>query len=176
MGNLVVRRYLAMCDAREHGCKPDPRFRRMVMLGPPNHGAQLAERFQSWAMVRGMLGPGLQLMGKWQTFEERFAIPQFQFGIIAGNKSNNPLLKGDDDLLVTVDETKLPGARDFLVLPVAHFQLTKDTLVRERVLKFLEHGHFEQEATRDPIQSSSPMMTMLKSADHISASGHASSH
>ncbi len=40
MGNLVVRHYLERSTDEVKGLKPDPRIKRMVMVGPPNQGAQ----------------------------------------------------------------------------------------------------------------------------------------
>ena len=54
------------------------------------------------------------------------ATPSCEFAIIAGGQGNgeglNPLITGDDDLVVGVDETKLSGARDFAVVQVFHRQ------------------------------------------------------
>src|SRR5690606_3819810 len=36
LGNLVIRHYLADRTDRERGRQPDPRIKRIVMLGPPN--------------------------------------------------------------------------------------------------------------------------------------------
>jgi hypothetical protein len=45
------------------------------------------------------------------------------------------LLEGDDDAVVRVDETRLDGAGDFLVVPVHHAAMMHDPAVRERMLK-----------------------------------------
>ncbi|HTN77212.1 MAG TPA: hypothetical protein VL096_18265, partial [Pirellulaceae bacterium] len=45
LGNIVVRHYLADCTL--DGKKLDPRIHRVVMLGPPNNGAELANRFRN---------------------------------------------------------------------------------------------------------------------------------
>ena len=44
MGNLVIRRYLADQTDAATGKLPDRRIKRIVMLGPPNQGAELAEK------------------------------------------------------------------------------------------------------------------------------------
>ncbi len=44
MGNLVIRRYLGDQTDIATGKRPDPRIKRIVMLGPPNQGAELAEK------------------------------------------------------------------------------------------------------------------------------------
>ncbi|MEX2027297.1 MAG: lipase [Pirellulaceae bacterium] len=115
LGNLVVRRYVGEAAAAEPKWKVDPRIKRMVMLGPPNHGARFAHYFKDNKVFDLVLGPaGKQLTAQWSDVEKRLAVPPFEFGIIAGSASNgrlkNPLLDGDDDLVVKVEETKLPGA------------------------------------------------------------------
>ena len=83
------------------------------------------------------------------------AIPPCEFGIIAGGKltrnGGNPLIEGDDDLIVRVDETRLVGAGDFAVLPVLHMTMMNDPKVQEYTLRFLEYGYFIADEQRQPI-------------------------
>ena len=58
-----------------------------------------------------------------------------------------------NDLTVTVEETKLVGAADFLELPVWHTLMMKDPRVKEATKTFLQHGHFVTEAKRNPIEA-----------------------
>jgi hypothetical protein len=41
-----------------------------------------------------------------------------------------------------VEETKLAGAHDFIVLPVYHTFLMDDERVQQHTLNFLNHGYF----------------------------------
>jgi hypothetical protein len=50
-----------------------------------------------------------------------------------------------------VEETKLPGARDFAVVPVYHSFIMTDRRVLKMTLNFLEHGYFHSEEKRQPI-------------------------
>ena len=61
------------------------------------------------------------------------------------------LVPDDDDLVVAVKETRLPGARDFVVLPIIHTNLMKDEAVFRYVLRFFQQAHFMSEARRQPI-------------------------
>jgi hypothetical protein len=103
-----------------------------------------------------MIQPGLQLGVGWETLAQKLSIPSVEFGIIAGGKGDgigyNPLLEGDDDLVVTVEETRIPGARDFLVVPALHTFMMDDETIQKSTLKFLEHGHFVAEDQRQPIE------------------------
>jgi hypothetical protein len=60
-------------------------------------------------------------------------------------------VKGDDDLVVSVEETRLPGARDFCVVDSRHGWLMDEAQVRRRTLKFLQEGYFTTEEARQPI-------------------------
>ena len=156
LGNLVVRRYVGEAAAQQPKWKVDPRIRRMVMLGPPNNGARFAEQFKDNKLFDLVMGPsGKQLAGQWREVEKHLAVPPFEFGIIAGSvksaKIENPLLEGENDLVVRVDETRLPGACDFLVVPCAHGDLMDDPHVRRCVRRFLEDGCFEAADKRMPI-------------------------
>ncbi len=74
--------------------------------------------------------------------------PTIEFGIIAGGSDGgkgegyNPLLPGDDDGVVSVDEAKLDGAKDFLVLKALHSFIMDADDTREAVLRFLSRGRF----------------------------------
>jgi pimeloyl-ACP methyl ester carboxylesterase len=167
MGNIVIRHYLGDV-AREDPMKQSPnaaaadrrakmRFRRFVMLAPPNQGALLAEVFADNKLFQGIAGEAGQQLGRdWPELEKRLATPDFQFGIIAGGKANqkgyNPLLPGDNDGTISVDTAKLAGARDFVVVPVLHSFMMDDPTVQEYVLRFLRHGHFLSEKHRHPLE------------------------
>ena len=92
--------------------------------------------------------------------EPNLAIPDAQFGIIAGGYSNqlglNPFLPGDDDGRITVETTRLAGASDFLVVPAVHEFIANDPRVFNYTLSFLNDGYFvaadrRQPISRDPI-------------------------
>ena len=92
---------------------------------------------------------------KWEELNAKLTVPSCQFGIIAGGGPNgggrNPLIPGDDDLVVRVDETKLPGARDFAVVPAIHRFIMDDKQVQKFTLSFLKNGHFVSDYERRPI-------------------------
>lgn len=155
MGNLVIRHWMHnQLESREK--RVDPRVGRFVMLAPPNQGASLAERFQSNPLFKLVLGTGGQLFTKdWERLQHRLATPPGAFGIIAGGGGTedgiSPLLEGDDDLVVTVEETRLPGAADFLVVPAMHTFIMDDPGVQDYTLRFLLHGYFVSRERRQPI-------------------------
>ena len=152
LGNIVVRRYLAMQTDPAKDRRPDPRIKRIVMLTPPNHGAHLAAKLVP-ADLLGVAGDAAEQVGPgWKEFEKKLITPQVEFGILAGGRGDgkgyNILLPGDNDSVITVATTRLAGARDFRVLPVIHLIYMNDAKVQEYTLRFLQHGHFESEKKR----------------------------
>jgi hypothetical protein len=126
------------------------------MVGAPNNGARMAEIFGKNAVFERITGrSGRSIARDWAELAKHLAIPQTEFGIIAGGKSDgdgyNPLLPGDDDLVVAVEETKLPGARDFLVVEGLHALMMNNPEVHRAALSFLEHGYFTSEEKRQPL-------------------------
>ncbi len=148
MGGLVVRRYL-----RDH---KDPRLHRMVMLGTPNRGAELADMLKRNWIFRTVYGPaGQELVTDPDGTTGTLPIPAFEFGVIAGGKGDengfNPLLPGDDDGTVTINSTRLSGAADFLRVPRLHSFLLADATAIAATKCFLEHGRFSMAREPEPI-------------------------
>lgn len=145
MGGLVVRRYL-----QDHH---DPRLLRMVMLGTPNKGAELANMLRRNLIFQTVYGPaGQELVTDSTGTIGNLPIPSFEFGIIAGGRGDdrgfNPLLPGDNDSTVTINSARLAGAADFLRIPKIHSFLMSDETAIAATRCFLEHGRFSM--TRDP--------------------------
>ncbi len=155
IGNLVIRQYFTNLATQRDDCRRHPEFGRFVMLGPPNRGAQFAERVHLIDAITTILGPGIQDLTDTRRDPDSLAVPPCEFAIVAGGRSNgkgiNPLINGDDDLMVSVEETRLPGARDFIVLPIRHRLLVSDPQVHQLVVTFLQHGYFVDENRRQPL-------------------------
>jgi pimeloyl-ACP methyl ester carboxylesterase len=161
MGNLVTRHWLGdLAATSTTGTRSGPRLRRYVMLGPPNNGAR---RAHLWAestlgshLFRFVMGDGGQQLGpRFDEIRERLAVPECEFGIIAGGKGDDegwhPHIPGDDDGTVGVEETKIAGAADFAVVPVRHTWLIENPRCLEMICRFLDHGHFESRENRRPL-------------------------
>jgi pimeloyl-ACP methyl ester carboxylesterase len=156
LGNIVIRHYLADQTDERNGRRPDRRIRRIVMVGPPNRGARMAEIFGRNSLFERIVGQsGRAMASEWDDLEKQLAIPSGDFGVIAGGKLDgegyNPLLSGDDDLILSVEETKLAGARDFIVIEGMHAFMMRNADVQKAALRFLEHGHFVSEDKRQPL-------------------------
>lgn len=177
MGNIIIRHYLGDL-ARQDPTKQSPneaaadrrakrRFGRFVMLGPPNQGSLLAETFANNVLFKEITGDAGQQLGRdWSELEKRLATPPFEFGIIAGGKGNekgyNPLLKEDNDGVISVETAKLAGAHDFVVLPLLHSFIMDNAKVQQYVLSFFQHGHFVSERERHPIAKSERLLEMSR--------------
>lgn len=149
MGGLVARAWLG-----ENG--GDPRLKRIVFIGSPHLGADLASLFEeNWA-YKQLLGPaGQQLFIPAEGAALPLPVPEVEFGVIAGERGNdtgyNPLIPGDDDGMVSVDSTRLPGAADFACVRTIHTLLNKAPDTLEFTVRFLKEGRFRAEGERQPI-------------------------
>jgi len=146
LGNIVVRRWMGLAQGDDLA-----RVRRMVMLGPPNQGSELARTVAKIGPLASFSnGAARELVLDWQRVSRDLAVPPCPFGIVAGGKGDDRgyslLLAGDDDAVVRVDETRLPGAGDFLILPVHHAAMMRHAGVQRATAAFLETGRFDAAA------------------------------
>lgn len=157
LGNLVVRYWLGNDAYQKAWTKSEREVGRMVMLGPPNHRPSLAQTLVPIDAHNIIAGEaGLELQSDWEKLEPKLATPPFDFGILAGGtgdgSGHNPLIPGDDDMIVGVDETRLAGARDFRVLKVIHATMMDEDITQEMTTRFLQHGYFESPNARKPLE------------------------
>lgn len=147
MGGLVVRCYLL-----DHA---DDRIERMVMLGVPNQGANMADILRNNLLFRLVFGPAGGQLGINAGFINSLPTPKWEFGVIAGARGKesgyNPLIPGDDDGTVSVESSRLPGACDFATVPCLHSFLMNhaDTIAYTR--HFLKTGQFRKDGEKQPI-------------------------
>jgi hypothetical protein len=156
LGNLVVRYWLGDMARQKRTLPAGQKFGRMVMLAPPNDHPRIAAALLSTNLATRFTGPASeQLATGWEGLAPNLATPPFVFGVIAGGQGKdrgyNPLLSGDNDGVVTVASTRLPQACDFRLVRVLHSFVMSDARVHELTMRFLQHGHFENDATRQPI-------------------------
>jgi len=126
------------------------RVHRVVMLGPPNQGSRLARMASGiWGVADHVEGATRDLVLDWKRVSPGLAVPPCDFGIVAGGRGDeigySRLLAGDDDAVVCVEETRLEGARDFLLVPVHHAAMMKHPAVQRATVSFLETGRFDTE-------------------------------
>jgi pimeloyl-ACP methyl ester carboxylesterase len=142
LGGILVRQYLQHHSIDNLG--------RVVMLGPPNHGSQIADWLQPYALYHRFFGPVAAELGTDKNGPlERLGSANFDLGIIAGSRAFNilcaPFLPKPNDGQVTVESTRLEGMKGHICLPVSHpFMMSRETVIRQ-VLHYLQQGQFDHE-------------------------------
>ncbi|MEO9934863.1 esterase/lipase family protein [Rhodopirellula bahusiensis] len=142
MGNIITRHLIGdlQADGDPHGLLP--RLKSMVMLGPPNQGAAIARRLAPTGVFGLVAGPGAMELGtRWSDVESNLATPPFPFAIVAGKVATpiaNPLVDGEGDFVVSLEEAQLDGAQTVHQVPVLHSFLMEEPDVQDWTIEFLK--------------------------------------
>ncbi len=139
LGGILVRQYLAGDEIPELG--------RVVMLAPPNQGSAAVDKLADVPGFDWMNGPAGRQLGTGENSVPLALGPaDFDLGIIAGKRSIDPVtsavLKNPDDGRVTVDETKLDGMNDFVIVDHSHAFMMRMSLPIQLTIRFLRLGNF----------------------------------
>jgi triacylglycerol esterase/lipase EstA (alpha/beta hydrolase family) len=139
MGGLVIRAYL-----KRH--RPD-NLGRVVMAGTPNHGSEVADYLRDFKPFVKLFGPaGQQLVTDQSAFADLFASDGFEVGIISGDLSLNfvtsRIIGTPNDGKVSVESSRLPSARDHVVIHTTHTLLPMTPRMWREASSFLSHGRF----------------------------------
>ena len=144
MGGLLARVYLAKYRPRHLG--------RVVMLGTPNGGSEIADSLKNLAIYRAFFGPaGQQLVTRRDAaLNAMLSAIDYPVGIIAGDRSIYPIssvmLPRPHDGRVSVTNTRLDGMADHIVVRTTHPWLVRNGEAIEQTVAFLRWGCF---ATQD---------------------------
>jgi hypothetical protein len=124
----------------------DARIARALLLAPPYGGS-----FAARSMARS--APGRVLLGR--SIPDWLAAPSrpgmnagTEVGVIAGDRRFGlgclvaPSMPRPNDGVVTVEETRVPGMRDHIVLPVSHSAMLLSSKVAGQACEFLSRGAF----------------------------------
>lgn len=141
MGGILVRNYLSANKIENLG--------RVVMLSPPNQGSEVVDKLGNLSAFIWLNGPaGQQLGTSKDSIPFKLGKVEFDLGVITGNKSINLILSllipGDDDGKVAIENAKVKGMSDFLVLPHSHPFIMKSDNVIHQTKYFLQYGRFEK--------------------------------
>lgn len=139
LGSLVILRALEVTNDLPPG--------RVVLLGPPCQGSRAAKGVAKLPFGRAILGSAI--------YEECIACSprtwsgRRDVGIIAGSLRFGlgrlfAELTEEHDGTVAVEETKLPGAKDHIVLHTSHTAMLFSKEVAAQAVHFLKHGVFQR--------------------------------
>lgn len=136
LGGLVIRRLFHDFPMQRPG--------RIVTLGTPHQGSQVAKKLADFTLGRWLLGHSIQagLLGDTPTWQA-----SRQLGNLVGYQSFGfgqlitPLPKPNDGT-VSVVECQLANATDTIALAVTHTNMLFSVPVAKQVETFLRMGHF----------------------------------
>jgi len=139
LGGILLRQYLHTGDI--------PLLGRVVMLGPPNQGSTAVDELGEVPGFDWLNGPAGRQLGKGDDSVPLALGPaDFELGIIAGNRSIDPItssvLNNPDDGRVSVEDTKLEGMDDFVVVEHSHAFMMRMRRPIELTIRFLKNGSF----------------------------------
>lgn len=141
LGGILVRLYLSRHKV--------PNLGRVVMLGPPNNGSQMADYIGSLPILQNFMPPVVAQLGTSpDSVPRRLGRVNFSLGVIAGTNNYTPFIpgqpEGPSDGTVAVAETLVPGMSDFIEMPVGHTMMMWDDEVIAQTIYFLRHGRFKR--------------------------------
>ena len=147
MGAILLRSYLASHSVSLLG--------RVVMLGPPNHGSEVADKLGHFWVYKKIFGPTmLEMTTATNSLPNTLGAANFCLGIIAGDRTIGPissfLIPGRDDGMISIERTKLAGMADHLVMHTTHPFMTINQEVIRQAIYFLKNGRFNHEVSSKP--------------------------
>lgn len=139
LGGILVRKYLSEKEISNLG--------RVVMLGPPNQGSQAVDELEDVPGFDWLNGPAGSQLGKGEdSVPLQLGPADFDLGVIAGNRTIDPItsavLDDPDDGKVSVEDTKLEGMSDFIVVEHSHAFMMRMERPIELAIRFLQTGSF----------------------------------
>ncbi len=143
MGGILVRLY-----AKKYGAA---RIGRVVMLGTPNHGSEVADYLRDVGIFKWYFGSTGQSLGTTKSDLPASLGPvPFECGVIAGTNHwlhfpTGPLagLSKPNDGIVSVESTKVEGMKDHITLSLDHSLMVWSPTVWKQAVSFLKNGRFE---------------------------------
>jgi len=147
MGGLLTRVYISRHRPARLG--------RVVKLGTPNGGSEVADLLKDLAIYRAVFGPaGLQLTTAQDPVLAALPSPDYAIGIIAGCRTIAPIasafiLPRPNDGRVSVESAMLAEMADHVVIKASHTGLPRNKVAIGQTIAFLHDGHFGAGAMAD---------------------------
>ena len=147
LGGIVIRQYLQNNSL--------PQGSRIVMLGPPNKGSEVADFLMNSFLYKWLMGDAGQSLGTDEdSYVNMLGPVEEDIGIIAGTKTVDPisslLIPGPDDGKVSVDSTMLEEMTDFICIPKSHPFMASSRTIMHQIEYFLEKGQFDKAGATNP--------------------------
>jgi triacylglycerol lipase len=145
MGALVVRSMYRFLDSTTRF----PVIHRIVMIAPPNRGAEIADFFSSNPVIAKALGPNLvKMRSDSGSYANCLPKPRFgEIGVIVGVRRGkfwfNRSVKGENDGFLTPEKATLGVEKEIAVVKSSHILITVKREAVDLTLRFLFTGSFE---------------------------------
>lgn len=130
---------------------PRSRLGRIVVMGPPFNDSYSARRVQRLPGGRSIIG---RCIDQWLLTPRASGLDSLDIGVLAGNRRFGlgclfarelPL---PNDGVVSVEETRIAGTRDHMVLGVTHSGMLISPEIVHQVCAFLDGGTFDRARKR----------------------------
>ena len=142
MGGLLARYYLD----RYRPEVPRHKLGRVVMMGTPHHGSEVADFWHKTAPYKWFYGPAGQQLTT-AAMGQVAKRPYYEVGMIAGTfhwpyVDSWFVIPGESDGRVSVESTKIEGMKDHITVPATHTFIMDRPDVQRQVVAFLKNGSF----------------------------------
>ena len=141
MGTGILRYYLKENPLENLG--------KVVFISPPSHGSHLAD-VPFVDKLPSMLGKVVpQFSTKKDSFVNQLGEPDYDYMILIGNKTNNPLysmiIRGKDDGMVPLKTAKMKSDNFKIIENTTHTSILKDKRTMKEISEFFKSSNLNKE-------------------------------
>ena len=141
MGTGILRYYLKENPLENLG--------KVVFISPPSHGSHLAD-VPFVDKLPSMLGKVVpQFSTKKDSFVNQLGEPDYDYMILIGNKTNNPLysmiIRGKDDGMVPLKTAKMKSDNFKIIENTTHTSILKDKRTMKEISEFFKSSVLNKE-------------------------------
>ena len=141
MGTGILRYYLKENPLENLG--------KVIFISPPSHGSHLAD-VPFVDKLPSMLGKVVpQFSTKKDSFVNQLGEPDYNYMILIGNKTNNPLysmiIRGEDDGMVPLKTAKMKSDNFKIIENTTHTSILKDKRTMKEISEFFKSSVLNKE-------------------------------